>query len=119
MNRALGSCLFCGVAAEQLHHWTGSLLPDGPHLDEKATIPLCIPCHHAEHASWRELGIDAFTDPLQARLVRLSWLWQRLADVAEQIGPRNLDALSQRGVHVVILATTEELGHRCGWEEAS
>ena len=119
MSRALGPCLFCDAQAAELHHWTGSLLPDGPHLDEKATVPLCIPCHHCEHAAWREQGLDVFSDPLEARQVRLGWLWQRLADVAEARGPRTLDATSQRGVHIVILAITEELGRRCGWEEAS
>ena len=119
MSRVLGPCLLCGARAVELHHWTGSLVPDGPHLDEKATIPLCFSCHHAEHAAWREQGIESFRDPLEARLVRLSWLWQRLADLAEHGAPRTLDAPSQRGVHLVVLGITEDLARRCSWEVAS
>lgn len=119
MSRALGPCLFCGEPAVELHHWTASLVPDGDYLDPAATIPLCIACHHAEHAAWRELEMEAFVDPVEARLIRLGWLWQRLADVAERTGPRTLDARSQRGVHLVILAITEEMARRSGWEAAS
>ncbi|MGH9110019.1 MAG: hypothetical protein ACRDY3_11255 [Acidimicrobiales bacterium] len=102
-DRALGPCLFCGEGAEERHHWTAALDPDGDYLDPAATIPLCVPCHHAEHAAWREQGIDRFADPLEARLVRLSWLWQRLADVAERYEAPTLDAHSVRGVQLVVL----------------
>jgi len=119
VTRLLGPCLFCASPAEELHHWTASLTPDGPYLDPAATVQLCIRCHHAEHAAWRELGMERFADPLEARLVRLSWLWQRLADTAEHAGPRTMDARSQRGMQLVILAITEDLAHRHGWEQAS
>ena len=119
MTRDLGLCLFCDAPAHELHHWTAALVPDGEYLDPAATVPLCIPCHHAEHAAWRELKMDAFTDPLEARLVRLAWLWQRLADTAEHTAPRTMDARSQRGVHLVILAITEDLATRQGWSQAS
>ena len=39
-------------------------------------------------------------------------------DVAEQAGPVTLDARSLRGVHLVVLAITEELA-RTGWQAAS
>ncbi len=119
MSQVLGPCLFCGAPAQELHHWTAALTPDGEYFDPVSTIPLCISCHHAEHAAWREQGIESFRDPLEARQVRLSWLWQRLADLAEHGAPRTLDAASQRGVHLVVLAITEDLGRRCSWEAVS
>ena len=119
MNRALGPCLYCGGPARELHHWTAALEPDGPHLDPTSTIPLCLACHHAEHGAWREQGIERFADPLEARLVRLTWLWQRLADVAECSGPPTLDARSQRGIQLVILAITTDLAASQGWSWAS
>ena len=119
MIRDLGPCLYCGQPANELHHWTASLEPDGPHLDAQATVPLCLACHHAEHAAWREQGIERFSDPLEARLVRLAWLWQRLADVAEHYGPRTLDARSQRGIHLVLLAITTDVTTRQGWSQVS
>jgi len=115
VTRLLGPCLFCGLPAEELHHWTASLTPDGPYLDPAATVPLCIRCHHAEHGAWRELGMERFADPLEARQVRLSWLWQRLSDIAEHTGQRTLDTRSQRGMQIVIQANTEELARRLGW----
>ena len=119
MSGDLGPCLFCDAPAKERHHWTASLVPDGPHLDPSATIPLCVPCHHAEHAAWRAIGLAVVGDGVQTRLVRLLWLFQRLADVAEHTGPRTLDAESQRGLHDVLLALVEELSLRLGWEEAS
>lgn len=118
-RRDPGPCLFCGEPAKELHHWTAALVPDGEHLDPLATIPLCVACHHAEHAAWREQGIERFTDPLEARLVRLAWLWQRLADVADRYGAPMLDARSQRGVQLVILAIVTDLAARQGWSRAS
>jgi hypothetical protein len=118
-GRLLGPCLYCGAPATERHHWTASLLPDGPHLDPTATIPLCVACHHAEHAAWRALGLAVVGDAVKSRILRLDWLLQRLADVAEHTGPRTLDAESQRGLHDVLLALADELGRRLGWEDAS
>lgn len=119
VRRLLGPCLFCGAPAAERHHWTGSLAPDGPRLDTSATTPLCVGCHHAEQAAWRALGLDAFSDPLQARMVRMVWLFQRLADLGEHAGPRALDAESLRGIHQVVLVIVEDLTERFGWEQAS
>ncbi len=119
VRRLLGGCLFCGAPAAERHHWTGSLQPDGPRLDPSATVPLCVGCHHAEQAAWRAQGLDAFGDPLQARIVRMTWLFQRLADLAERAGPRALDAETLRGIHDVLLAIVEDLTERLGWERAS
>jgi hypothetical protein len=118
-HRDLGPCLFCGEPAQELHHWTAALTPDGEYLDPLATIELCIACHHAEHAAWREMGIDRFSDPLEARLVRLSWLSQRLADVAERYEAPVLNARSQRGIQLVLLAVTTDLADRQAWSWAS
>lgn len=118
-RRRLGPCLFCGAPAAERHHWSGSLEPDGPRLDPSATIPLCVGCHHAEQAAWRALGLDAFDDPLHARIVRMAWLFQRLADLAEQTGPRTIGAESLQGIHGVLLAIVEDLTERLEWERAS
>ena len=119
MSRHLGPCLFCGEPAQELHHWTAALEPDGEYLDILATVALCVACHHAEHATWREQGIDRFSDPLEARLVRLAWLWQRLADLAERYGPPVLDARSHRGIQLVLMVITTDLAGRQGWSQAS
>ena len=119
MTAALGPCLYCCEPAAELHHWTAALTPDGPSLDPGSTIPLCVACHHAEHQAWRALGLDKFDDPLRARLVRLTWLFQRLADVAEHAGSRTLDARSLRGVHAVLLCIADDLAQHKGWERVS
>jgi hypothetical protein len=119
VRKILGPCLFCGAPAAEHHHWTGSLEPDGPRLDLSATVPLCVPCHHAEQATWRALGVDVFSEPLRARIVRMAWLFQRLADLAEQTGPRTTDPESLRGIHDVLLVIVEDLTTRLGWERAS
>ena len=116
---ALGACLHCGAPAAELHHWTAALTPDGEYLDPGSTIPLCVPCHHAEHQAWRSLGLDVFDDALYARLFRLVWLFQRLADVAKYTGSRTLDAASLRGMHDVLVRIADDLAQHQGWEVAS
>ncbi len=119
MTASLGACLYCDEPAAELHHWTAALTPDGEHLDPASTVSLCVACHHAEHQAWRSLGLDVFDDALCARFVRLTWLVQRLADVAEHAGPPTLDARSLRGIHDVLLRIAEDLTQHQGWEAAS
>lgn len=119
MTAPLGPCLYCGEPARERHHWTAALTPEGPYLDPASTIPLCVACHHAEHQAWRELGLDAFDDALRARLFRLLWLGQRLADVAEHAGSRTLDAETLRGIHGVLLHIADDLAQHKIWETAS
>ncbi|MDA8360365.1 MAG: hypothetical protein M0Z95_29625 [Actinomycetota bacterium] len=118
-RRDLGPCPYCGEPAKERHHWTAALTPDGDYLDPTATIALCLACHHAEHAAWRDQGIDCFSDPLEARLVRFTWLVLRLADIAERNGTLTIDALSLRGIASVVLAITTDVTRRFCWEQAS
>jgi len=102
-------CIFCGAPAVHAHHPTARLAPDMPHLDPAFVVPVCRSCHHAEHAAWRDIGIDVVADPMSARLLRLVWLVGRLVDLnrAEAI---TADVL--RGFHRCLIATTDCAGVR-------
>jgi hypothetical protein len=78
-------CLFCGAAADQDHHPTACLADSDAYLDPDFTIPLCRPCHYAEHDAWRDVGIDEISDPFFARETRLLWLMGRLADLGHSV----------------------------------
>jgi hypothetical protein len=84
-TRDLGRCLFCLSPAEELHHPTCRLRPDRPYLDPEWTIPLCIPCHRAEHAAWRDFGLDDIADPEEARVRRNLWFLGRLRDLGRPV----------------------------------
>ena len=78
--RDLGPCVYCGRPAKEAHHFTASLAGQDDRLDPRATISLCIPCHKAEHAAWRAIGLDSFEHPLLARTRRVTWTVGRLVE---------------------------------------
>ncbi len=94
-------CLFCRKPADERHHPTGCCAPDGPHFDPDFTIPLCRSCHQAEHAAWRDGGLDDLSDPLEARVQRLSWLMVRLGTFGLSI--EELPEV-RSGIHTVLVA---------------
>lgn len=77
--RDLGACVLCGSVAKEAHHFTACLAGSTEYLDRKATIPLCVACHKAEHASWRAVRLDRLGHPLIARTARVAWTIGRLA----------------------------------------
>jgi len=100
--RDLGPCLYCGRPAKEAHHFTACLAARDDYLDPRATIPLCIPCHKAEHAAWRAVGLDSFDDPLLARTYRVTWTVGRLVGLNTFLRPFH-------GVLVVIRDDVVEL----------
>ena len=103
-HRDLGPCLYCGRPAEELHHFTARLTPDGPYLDPEATIALCRRHHATETALWREpeVGLDALADPTLARATRTAWTLGRLVDLGRHGTPGVL-----RSFHVVLVRITD------------
>jgi hypothetical protein len=93
-------CLFCGAPAEHDHHPTACLACSDEYLDPDFTIPLCRPCHYAEHDAWRDVGIDEISNPFIAREIRLIWLMGRFADLDRQV---DLSPEMVRGLHGAIL----------------
>lgn len=85
--RDLGPCVLCGRHAQEAHHFTASLAGSDVHLDPAATISLCRACHKAEHAAWRAVGLDRFSDPVLARVCRLTWTIGRLAGSTSAVPP--------------------------------
>ena len=106
-TRDLGVCLYCGRPAQELHHFTACLVDSSAYLDPTATIPLCIPCHKAEHAAWREVGLDRIGHPLLARQARTTWTVGRLAALDRPVAPTVLGPI--HGVLVVITSGVTEL----------
>ncbi|MHB1582504.1 MAG: hypothetical protein ACYCU7_16205 [Acidimicrobiales bacterium] len=106
---ALGRCLYCGRPAQELHHFTASLAGRTDHLDPQATIPLCVPCHKAEHAAWRTpaVGLAQVDHPLVARLGRTTWTLGRLADAGRPLEAGVIVVL--HGVLVTVSRDFDEL----------
>ena len=78
-----GRCARCGeVGRVELHHPTGRVrgLPRHPGL----VVPLCVPCHLAEHDRWRGAGlhVEPASPSVQMRRVAI-WLavWGHWLDV--------------------------------------
>jgi hypothetical protein len=99
--RDLGPCLFCPSPAAELHHPTCRLASDKPYLDPEWKVPLCIPCHRAEHAAWRDVGLDDIADPEEARLRRNVWFIGRLLHLGR---PITFDPDVLLGLHLSLLA---------------
>lgn len=102
-------CVFCARPGVHRHHWTGRPEPGLPYFDPASTVPVCVPHHHVEHQSWRFLGIDRASDPVEARIARGCWLFGRLADLGR---PVTLDTDTLRGIHRVFLALADDLRER-------
>lgn len=86
-GRDLGPCLYCGRPAKEAHHFTAGLADREEYLDPQATTPLCVPCHKAEHAAWRAVGLERFDHPLLARACRLTWTVGRLVGLDHPAAP--------------------------------
>lgn len=100
----MSRCLFCGAPAAERHHPTAQLTGSSSYLDASFTVPVCIRCHHAEHAVWRQIGLDEIESPLLARLCRTTWLVGRLADLECPAPP---DVV--RGLHGCLVAVLVEV----------
>ena len=107
--RDLGACVYCGRAAQELHHFTASLVGTESHLDPAATIPLCVSCHKAEHAAWRAVGLDRMDHPVVARAARVPWLLGRLVELDRPVEPATLRAV--HGVLIVLRDGVAALVH--------
>jgi len=81
----LGPCVYCPRPAKEAHHFTAALAGHDERLDPRATIPLCLRCHKAEHAAWRAVGLDSFDHPLLARTFRVTWTLGRLAALHHEL----------------------------------
>jgi hypothetical protein len=81
------TCVYCTRPAQERHHFTACLAGQEHYLDPLATLPLCIPCHKAEHAAWRAVGLDEFDHPLLARTYRVTWTLGRLAELDHVLQP--------------------------------
>lgn len=69
----------------EAHHVTGRD-GHGRYLDPALTLACCVTHHHTDHQCWRLLDIaQAGADPNVARLLRLSFLTGRLADVGPAV----------------------------------
>jgi len=97
-----GPCIFCGAPAAHLHHPTARLTPDSPYLDPDFVVTVCCRCHSVEHAAWRDVGIDVISDPVLARLYRVTWLVGRLVDM-DRAEALTIEAL--RGLHGCLIQT--------------
>lgn len=104
MRRDLGPCVYCRRPAQEAHHFTASLAGSDDHLDALATISLCRACHKAEHAAWRAVGLDRFSDPLLARVCRLTWTIGRLAGTESAVSPPPLPP-----IHAVLVTIRDAL----------
>ena len=78
-----GRCVYCEAdRAVERHHLSGRIAPRGDYFDPELTLALCIPCHRADHACWRGLGIECGGDA-RTVLTRLSFTFGRLGDRKE------------------------------------
>ena len=113
--RDLGPCAFCGRPAEERHHFTARLTPDGPYLDPEATIPLCRRHHATETALWREpaVGLDAIADATLARAARTTWMLGRMVDLDRPATPAVL-----RSFHGVLVRITDGVAQLISKEAA-
>jgi len=79
------TCLHCSRPAVHRHHPTMRVAPGGHYLDGAFTVPLCQPCHAAEHVLLHDLGADRVLPLLLARPWRTAILIGRLADESRPI----------------------------------
>jgi len=88
---AVGTCASCAaVGPIEQHHPTGRL--DGDYLDRALTVPLCLRCHAAVHATWeclalgpRRVVMNGAVDLVELRLRRQAATLGRLGQVAPWI----------------------------------
>jgi hypothetical protein len=72
------ACSRCGAYSRRIewHHPTGRIRHKPIH---RLAVPLCVPCHLAEHAIWARLGLDAAA-PDRAVIVRRLAVFCHLQD---------------------------------------
>lgn len=101
----IARCLFCVALALRRHHPEARDPITGAYFTEWFDVPVCEPCHYADHAAQRDAGLDTINDPLMARLRRRAWFWGRLADsdCPVTLDPRTLRGLQLSELAVIVL----------------